>query len=155
MTRNTPSPERWPLDILTQSVSVNLVLASLTPTECVAHLVLNVLFTQALADHLPRSTPLVPTSVNPGYCYSELRRNLVNKFTYHLLFSVQDLLFGRTSEQGARQLIWAALGPDGKEGKHADYLRGAYVSTQHIKEPSDFAISKEGREAQDRIWVRV
>lgn len=61
----------------------------------------------------------------------------------------------RTAEQGARQLVWAALGPDGKEGKHAYFLKGAYVSTLSVKEPSDFAMSKEGKEAQDRIRVSV
>ncbi|KAJ3525459.1 hypothetical protein NM688_g8399 [Phlebia brevispora] len=112
---------------------------------------LNVLFTRALSEHLPTTTPVIPAVVNPGYCYSELRRHITN-LSGMIRFAIMDLLLGRTAEQGARQLIWAALGPDGKEGQHANWLRGAYVSTQSIKEPSDFVISKEGGEAQDKIW---
>ncbi|KAJ3556540.1 hypothetical protein NM688_g1968 [Phlebia brevispora] len=113
---------------------------------------LNILFTRALSEHLPAIIPVVPTVVNPGYCRSELRRN-ISSLSSIIQYAFMDLLVGRTAEQGARQLVWAALGPDGKEGKHTNWLRGAYVSTQGIKEPSDFAISKEGGESQDRIWA--
>ena len=30
---------------------------------------------------------------------------------------MMDIVMGRTAEQGARQLLWAALGPDGKDGQ--------------------------------------
>ena len=59
----------------------------------------------------------------------------------------------RTGEQGARQLLWAALGPDGKEGDHVKHMKGAFVMTAAVKEPSDFVISKEGKQTQDKIWV--
>ena len=95
----------------------------------------------------------MPTAVCPGYCYSELRRDYVKNPIAWLRWNLFDLAAARTSEEGARQLIWAALGPDGREGKHAYFLRGAYVSTLRTKEPSDFAMSREGKEAQDRIWV--
>lgn len=114
---------------------------------------LNVLFTRALSEHLPTSIPLVPTSVNPGYCYSELRRHFTTNIARTIRFAVMDRLFARSGEEGARQLLWAALGPDGKEGKHTNWLRGAYVSVQSMKEPSDFVISYEGRIAQDKVWV--
>ena len=64
-----------------------------------------------------------------------------------------DIFMGRTTEQGARQLIWAALGPDGKDGEHVKHLRGAYVSIAEVHEPSNFVISKTGYETQERIWV--
>lgn len=113
--------------------------------------VLNVLFTRALANHLATSLPIIPTAVNPGFCYSEIHRDFsgLNKaFT-----KVCEVLLGRTAEQGARQLIWAALGPDGKDGEHVKHLRGAYVSTNQVCEPSDYVISKEGYEDQERVWV--
>lgn len=66
---------------------------------------------------------------------------------------IADLLMGRTTEEGARQLVWAALGPDGKDGPHVRHMRGAYVSTAAVAEPGDYVISKEGYEAQERVWV--
>ena len=66
-----------------------------------------------------------------------------------------EKVLARTAEQGARQLLWAALGPDGKEGEHVKHLKGAFVMTSTVKEPSDFVISKEGKEDQDKIWVSI
>lgn len=115
------------------------------------HAVLDLFLTRAVAERLPAKAPLVPVNVNPGYCRSELRReaNLFVRF----VMGVQDLLQGWTSEQGSRQLVYAALGPDGKDGDHAFFLKGQFVSALHVKEPSDFAMSKAGKDAQDRIWV--
>ncbi|TFK49620.1 short-chain dehydrogenase [Heliocybe sulcata] len=58
-------------------------------------------------------------------------------------------LHERTSEQGAYQLMWAALGPTNPSDN--DHIRGAYVVDNEITEPSDFVISKEGHEVQERI----
>lgn len=60
----------------------------------------------------------------------------------------------RSTEQGARQLVWAALGPDGKDGPHVrSAMSGGYVSLAEVREPSDFALSKEGYEVQERVWA--
>lgn len=116
-------------------------------------LVLNVFFTRALADHLPPTVPVIPTTVNPGFCYSEIRRDFTGRMK--LFTKMMEIVLGRTAEQGARQLIWAALGPDGKDGHHVKHLRGAYVSTLAVQEPSDYVLSKEGYEMQERIWVSL
>ncbi|KAF7796378.1 hypothetical protein EIP86_007555 [Pleurotus ostreatoroseus] len=113
---------------------------------------LNVLFARALAEHLPASVPLIVNSVNPGFCYSQLRRSVVDTTSFAVRLWFRDLLLGRTAEQGARQLVWAALGPDGREGVHTSWMRGAYVSTQSIKEPSDFVISQDGGRAQEKVY---
>ena len=55
----------------------------------------------------------------------------------------------RTTEQGGRQLIWACIG--GKD--NIDQLRGAYISSMKIQEPSDFVVSEEGKRAQTKLWV--
>ncbi|EKM54522.1 uncharacterized protein PHACADRAFT_258430 [Phanerochaete carnosa HHB-10118-sp] len=110
----------------------------------------NVMFARALAEHLPAAVPVVPDSVNPGFCYTELRRNLW--LSRRLMMAVMDFTLGRSAEQGARQLVHAALGPDGKDGEHIQFMRGAYVSCNAVHEPSDFVISKEGHEVQERIW---
>lgn len=88
--------------------------------------VLNVLFVRALAEHLPASTPFTPTAVNPGFCLSDLRRDA--GLGTRIQMKIMDIILGRTAEQGSRNLLWAALGPDGKEGPHLRYMRGAYVS---------------------------
>ena len=32
-------------------------------------------------------------------------------------------------------------------------MRGAYVSSTHVQEASDFVISDEGKRAQNKLWV--
>ncbi|KAI0093262.1 hypothetical protein BDY19DRAFT_418080 [Irpex rosettiformis] len=112
---------------------------------------LNILFTRALSRHLSSSTPVATSVVNPGFCVSDLGRN--SSFAERILGTVMGFIMGRTPEQGSRQLVWAALGPDGKEGPHVKQnMNGAYVSIAEVREPSDFAISKEGWEAQEKLW---
>ena len=55
----------------------------------------------------------------------------------------------RSSEEGSRHLIWASIG--GKD--NIDQLRGAYISSMQVQEPSDFVISEEGKRAQTKLWV--
>ena len=95
---------------------------------------------------------MVVSSVNPGFCVSDLGRNF--PLAQRVFARVMGFILGRTPEQGARQLVWAALGPDGKEGPHLrQTMNGAYVSIAEVREPSDYAISKEGWEAQEKLWV--
>ena len=59
----------------------------------------------------------------------------------------------RSAEQGSRQLLWAALGPNGKDNEYIDDLKGAFVMHGGVVEPSDFVISEEGKKGQDQLWV--
>ncbi|KIP11264.1 hypothetical protein PHLGIDRAFT_489213 [Phlebiopsis gigantea 11061_1 CR5-6] len=114
---------------------------------------LNVFFTRALAAHLPPALPVVPTAVDPGFCFSELRRHLPQ--AEQALYAAHDAAAGRSAEEGARQLVWAAVGPDGaRDGDAALQLRGAYVATAAVVPPSRYVLSDEGRAVQERIWVR-
>lgn len=92
---------------------------------------------------------IIVDAVNPGYCYSELRRGFTG------LKAVFDWLMEKTlaltAEQGSRQIVFAAIGG----GEYADHLRGAYISRSDVVDPSDFVLSKEGEEAQHKIWVRI
>ncbi|KAF8159860.1 short-chain dehydrogenase [Crassisporium funariophilum] len=106
---------------------------------------INVLFVRALNDRL-QNKPIIVNSVNPGYCYSGLRSSYTGVTA--LIDWALEKAVARTSEEGARQVIWAALG--GKE--KLDELRGAYVSHMRVAEPSDYVISKEGAYAQDKLW---
>ncbi|GJE92164.1 short chain dehydrogenase [Phanerochaete sordida] len=106
------------------------------------------MFARALAARL--SSAVVPTAVNPGFCYTTLRKHL--GLPTRALMAAIDVTVGRTAEQGARQLLHAALGPDGEDGEHVEFFRGAYVSANAVREPSDFVLSKAGREVQDAVW---
>lgn len=113
--------------------------------------VLNVFFARAYAERVKTSAHIVASTVNPGYCKTTFGKNLA--LGQRIMMRVMDVVLGRTAEHGSRQLIWAALGPDGKDGEHTRFLNGAYVSTLEVREPSDYVLSKEGHDTQDRIWV--
>ena len=118
--------------ILRRSVRTNAFLLKLLADR---RAVFNVMFARALAEHLPPSVPVIPNCVNPGFCSSDFRRNFSTKLKLNL--GTMDVVLGRTSEQGSRQLLYAALGPDGKDGDHVRFMRGAYVSCVSVREPSD------------------
>ncbi|KAJ6526944.1 hypothetical protein DFH09DRAFT_1371493 [Mycena vulgaris] len=106
---------------------------------------LNVLFVRALSDRLG-AAPLVVSAVNPGFCYSELRRGFSGAKAF--LISIMERILAFTTEEGSRQLLWAAVGLPGSPDK----LRGEYINQCTVEEPSDFIVSSEGAKAQDRIW---
>jgi retinol dehydrogenase 12 len=108
--------------------------------------VLNVFFARELSEKL-RDKSLIVNAVNPGFCRSALRRNITGLVTWPMrLF---ELLLARSTEQGGRQLIWACIG--GKD--NIDQLRGAYISSMKVHEPSDSVVSEEGKLAQTKLWV--
>ncbi|KAF8350272.1 hypothetical protein F5887DRAFT_423189 [Amanita rubescens] len=108
---------------------------------------LNVLFVRALADRL-RNSPVIVDAVDPGYAISEL----CSRGKFHglrlLTLYIMDLLLAISTEKGSRRLVWGALGGTEDEEK----LRGAFVRCSRVSEPSDFVISDQGQEAQERIW---
>lgn len=105
---------------------------------------LNVLFTRALASHLPvASSPVVVDTVNPGFCYSSIRADL--PWYVRMVTSLMErFLPARTTEVGSRQLVWAAL-EGGDEEVH-----GQYVSDFKAQEPSDYVL--ENHDLQGRVW---
>jgi len=107
---------------------------------------LNILFVRELTKKLPANSPIIVTAANPGYCKSQLARNL--SFATRLAMTVMAAVLGRTTEQGSRQLVWAAVGGAGREFE----LRGAYVNKADIQEVSDYVLSDDGAVAQRRIW---
>ena len=107
---------------------------------------LNVFFARGLSERL-RDKLVIVNAVNPGFCHSELARNRTGSRAW-ILWLMKKLL-ARTTEEGSRQLIWACIG--GKD--NVDQLRGAYISSMHVQEPSDFVISEEGKLSQTKLWV--
>ena len=113
-----------------------------------AFAVINVLFVRELAARVPY-TKIVINSVNPGYCYSALRRNV--SFTAGIRMSLMDFFVGNTTEQGGRRIAWTATALRHCEER----MHGAYTSYMEITEESDWAISEEGYATQQRLWVSV
>ncbi|PPQ73915.1 hypothetical protein CVT24_012780 [Panaeolus cyanescens] len=109
-------------------------------------LVLNVLFVRSLAERI-KDKPVIVDTVNPGYCLSNLRKGL-RGFRAAMDWMMEKLI-ARTSEEGARQVVWAAIGGKDKEDK----LRGGYISQMDVQEPSDFVLSTVGKTFQEKIWV--
>ena len=106
-------------------------------------LVINVFSVRELTKSLPANSPVIVTAVNPGYCKSQLGRHLPS------VYKVLEVLLAPTTEEGSRQLVWAAVGGAGREFD----LRGGYVNKANPKEVSDYALSDEGAAVQTRLWV--
>ncbi len=108
-------------------------------------IVLNVFFTRSLQSRLPES--IIVNAINPGFCESELRRSITGSWYMAFAEWAMVKLLGYSTEEGSRQLVWAAVGGGGDEKR----LRGGYVSFSDIVEVSDYVISETGLEAQEKI----
>ncbi|KAJ7104422.1 hypothetical protein B0H15DRAFT_926349 [Mycena belliarum] len=104
---------------------------------------LNILFVRALNARLASPKPLIVNAVNPGYCYSELRRNFSGLLA--VVDAVQERLLAFTSEQGSRQLVYGAVAPPAG-------LYGAYIDLSAVAEESDFVLSEQGAQVENRVW---
>jgi retinol dehydrogenase 12 len=92
---------------------------------------------------------VIVTAVNPGFCKSQLIRN--QAFHVRVIAAIAMALIARSTEEGSRQLVWAAVGGVGREFE----LRGGYVNKADLQEVSDYVLSDEGAVVQTRIWVRA
>lgn len=108
---------------------------------------LNVLFVRALNARLG-AAPVIVDAVNPGFCTSELRRDVSGPLAW--IGALMEMIMAFTTEEGGRRLVHGAVGMP----ENPDKLRGGYLNQCRVDEPSDFVISPEGQKAQDRIWVR-
>ena len=108
---------------------------------------LNLFFARELASRLPKDSPLIINAVSPGLCVSALRRNAA-LFSWMILRCF-DFFISWSAERGSRQLIFAALGNQDRP----DEMKGAYISSSKVVEPSDYVISDEGAKVQKELWV--
>lgn len=106
------------------------------------------LFTRALAAHLEPSSNIIVNTVTPGLCRSDIARNI--SFNPHI---EAQLPFARSSEEGSRQLIWAAVGPENATVEEVKKLHGQYVHNTAIEQPSEWTRSEEGKVVQEKVWV--
>ncbi|KAF9219859.1 NAD(P)-binding protein [Gyrodon lividus] len=109
---------------------------------------LNVLFVRSLSDRLQSIAPLIVDAVNPGFCYSNLRDTRSMSSVEVVFNFIMEKLFAWTPEQGARQLVWAAVGGKDNEEK----MKGAYINKAQIAEVSDFVLSEDGKNFQEKVW---
>ena len=65
------------------------------------------------------------------------------------MFTIMEFLLARTTEEGSRQLVWAAVGGAGRESE----LRGGFVCNANLREVSDYVLSDEGAVVQPRLLV--
>jgi hypothetical protein len=106
------------------------------------------MFMRELSSRLKLSAPVLVTTGNPGYCRSELNRNIPES----LMDKAMKALLARKTEVGSRLIVYASTG----ERASQEVLRGSYTSpVGGVKEPSDEIISEEGELASKRIWVSV
>ena len=95
------------------------------------------------------SIKITVNAVHPGFCVSELLRNVTGERTTFMQQAMQAI--GYTSEEGARCLVYRLVPEQGNEER----LRGKYLALMQTEIPtSPFSNSKEGLEAQVKIWVR-
>ena len=98
---------------------------------------------RAIAEEHPASVfPVTINCLNPGLCHSELAREQ-DSFTFWLI----KLLIARSTEVGSRTLVHA-----GSQGADS---HGQYLSDCEIATPASVVTSKEGKEAQDRVWAEL
>lgn len=104
---------------------------------------LEVFGVRSIAEKHPASAfPVTINCVNPGLCHSELSRDFPT-FRFWLI----KLLLARSTEVGSRTLVHA-----GSQGADS---HGQYLSDCEITAPAPFVTSKEGKEAQDRVWAEL
>src|SRR6267378_2532617 len=85
---------------------------------------LNVFFTRGFNTHLPLTASVIVNTANPGYCLTNLGRSPTRSFGQKIVGWILDKTIASTSEEGSRQLVYAAVGGKADEKK----MRGAFIS---------------------------
>lgn len=113
---------------------------------------LQVLLVRAIAPRLQSGADdtapvIVLNAVNPGFCHSELRRDITKVSVVGHLVRAVELVLCRSAEVGARTLVTGvAAGADS---------HGEYMSDGMIVAPSAFAFSEEGRDVGEWVWCEL
>ncbi|KAF9269318.1 short-chain dehydrogenase [Marasmius fiardii PR-910] len=112
--------------------------------------ILLLMFMRALQSRLPISKPTITCcSINPGFCYSELRREITGE-TAEFYRKMEEEI-GLTSEEGSRVILYGAIGERDKE----EELRAVYLSFCRVSECSDFVLSAEGQRLEKKLWNEI
>lgn len=93
-------------------------------------------------NHPVSQTNVTLNFVNPGWCHSELMREMMNPFLV-----VLKKIMCRTTEVGSRTLVHAGLsGPES---------HGKYLSDSRIQQCAPLVEGPEGPEVQRRVWEEL
>ncbi|KAK1225847.1 hypothetical protein PQX77_011209 [Marasmius sp. AFHP31] len=103
-------------------------------------------FMRALQPHLPTITCV---SVGPGFCESDLTRHVTGQQAEAIAKMKEEYAY--TSEEGGRQLLYAAIGERDREAE----MRGGWVAFSEISECSDFLLGEEGKRLEGKVWREV
>jgi NAD(P)-dependent dehydrogenase (short-subunit alcohol dehydrogenase family) len=101
---------------------------------------MNVWFTQALADRL-QGTTVTANAVSPGFVRTDLARHATGGFSFFIRHIAP--LFQTSPEKGAETAVWAASSPE------LTGVSGAYLSGSEIGRAGGLA---GDREAAERLW---
>jgi len=100
---------------------------------------LEVLLVRALVDNVGQNYPVIINTVNPGFCHSELMRDV------GVAGAVAKFVMGaRTTEVGGRTLVNAA--------SFSRASHGQYLGDCSVLAPAQFVTSEEGEREQERVW---
>ncbi|KAK7427770.1 hypothetical protein QQZ08_005708 [Neonectria magnoliae] len=106
---------------------------------------LETLAVRQLASLVPLSrTGVVLNLVCPGFCNTELRRNVPANFREFI--ATQEAKFGRTAEDGSRTLLHGAIA--GKES-HGRFLDSCEIADDKVP---DWVTDEEGSKWQKNLW---
>ncbi|TFK23999.1 short-chain dehydrogenase, partial [Coprinopsis marcescibilis] len=106
-----------------------------------------VVFMMRSLANILKNKGVIVNSVCPGYCSSELQRNVTGP--KRVLFKGIEMYMAWTAEEGSRQVVWAALANEDNAGTMND----VFCSAMKVQETSDFSISSSGRKAQEDFWT--
>ncbi|KAK0443318.1 hypothetical protein EV421DRAFT_1735912 [Armillaria borealis] len=98
---------------------------------------LNDSFTRFLQLRVPFSPAITVNSVNPGFCFSDLRTGVPADEAEVMQKEEEELCF--TTEEGSQQLVYGAVGSLDDEEK----LRGKYIQMFEVVEEPDFVMSED------------
>ncbi|KAG2187081.1 hypothetical protein INT44_003309 [Umbelopsis vinacea] len=109
---------------------------------------LEVFFVQELANYIKRrdngQTKVIVNAIDPGLCHSKLVRNITDP-GQKLFMTVFKFLMARSEEVGSRTIVNA--------GENDNFqTHGKYLSSCVVSPPSEFVTSKDGYEAQIKVW---
>ncbi|EJU04177.1 NADP-binding protein [Dacryopinax primogenitus] len=103
----------------------------------------NVLFTFTLSERLPRTSALSVNTLDPGFCHSQLARNVPRTWSYWVFKQVLP----RTTEMGSRTLVYTAVSKD-LDGRSGEYSESCFISKSSV-----LSRSERGKTIRDKLWV--
>lgn len=106
---------------------------------------IGLLWTRELAQRVS-SSEVVINSANPGFCATNLSRQMKGAMSYAI--KAAEMLLGRSPEDGARCLVDAAVvtGQDSHQ---------KYLSEMQVKPESKLVRSAEGEKLQKKLWDEI